>query len=553
MRNVIIIAFFLTPLLASAQCLKGDCSNGVGQYKFENGSIYYGNFKAGQLNGKGTMQYSSGDKYTGNWIDNKKQGGGKFTRKNGNVYEGKFVDNKLNGKGRLIYASEDRYVGTFVESVPNGKGKIYYKNGNLYIGDVVNSKMDGEGRMEYKNGDLYVGGWKSNKKHGDGMFQWASGKSIEATWVEGKRNKSDSSASKADVNRSKLRKKRRPSGPEHVVSVSNNTVKQAQYSYYDGTRYVGEIQNGKPQGNGTVYYASGDLYVGGWRNHMPHGYGVMHFKNGYKYATQWVNGAPGKAENNTLETIEKENYIPVQNSKEVKIFAVVVGVSDYNHMQSLKYTDDDAYQFYAFLKSPEGGAVPDDQIALLIDDAASKKNILSKMQSLFRQADENDVVLMYYSGHGLDGSFVPHDYDGYNNTIAHKDIMTIFDNSQAKHKICIADACYSGSLYASRGMSQDLNNYYQSFEKTKSGTALLLSSKTEEVSLEYSGLRQGVLSHFLIRGLKGEANHNNDQIVSVKELYNYISDNVESYTANKQHPDLIGNFDPNMPIAMVRQ
>jgi len=231
---------------------------------------------------------------------------------------------------------------------------------------------------------------------------------------------------------------------------------------------------------------------------------------------------------------------------------MVIGISSYNHMPTLRFTDDDAYQFYAFLKSPEGGAVPDDQISVLIDEDASKDKILKSMESLFKKADANDVVLMYFSGHGLDGSFIPNDFDGYNNAIAHRDILTIFENSAAKHKICIADACHSGSLMASRSMSGDLANYYESFDNSASGTALLLSSKKEEVSLEYKGLRQGVFSHFLIRGLKGEANTNKDKIVSVEELYDYVASSVTDYTNHMQNPTLAGDFNPSTPIAMIR-
>ena len=38
-----------------------------------------------------------------------------------------------------------------------------------------------------------------------------------------------------------------------------------------------------------------------------------------------------------------------------KIYALLVGVSRYDKFEALKYTDDDAYRMYAFLKSPEGG------------------------------------------------------------------------------------------------------------------------------------------------------------------------------------------------------
>src|SRR5690606_22346811 len=60
-------------------------------------------------------------------------------------------------------------------------------------------------------------------------------------------------------------------------------------------------------------------------------------------------------------------YKPVKNTivsdgqvGDVNIYAVIVGVSRYENFETLKYSDDDAYRIYAFLKSPEGGAVPDE-------------------------------------------------------------------------------------------------------------------------------------------------------------------------------------------------
>ena len=65
-----------------------------------------------------------------------------------------------------------------------------------------------------------------------------------------------------------------------------------------------------------------------------------------------------------------QEYVKVDRDDEVKVWAVVVGIGRYTTMPVLKYTDDDAYHIYAFLKSPEGGALPDSQIRLLIDEDA---------------------------------------------------------------------------------------------------------------------------------------------------------------------------------------
>lgn len=81
----------------------------------------------------------------------------------------------------------------------------------------------------------------------------------------------------------------------------------------------------------------------------------------------WEKGKPVKIlENRPL--IPQRNDIRPQTNDEIKIWTVVVGVARYEHMPALRYSDDDAYRIYAFLKSPEGGALKDDQIKILVDE-----------------------------------------------------------------------------------------------------------------------------------------------------------------------------------------
>jgi uncharacterized caspase-like protein len=84
------------------------------------------------------------------------------------------------------------------------------------------------------------------------------------------------------------------------------------------------------------------------------------------------------------------------------------------------------------------------------------------------------------------------------------------------------------------------------------GLGLLLSSKTEEFSHEFDGIKSGVFSHFLIRGLTGEAEKNMDGLVSVSELFDYVFEQVRRFTQNKQSPVLYGEIDKNMPVSVVR-
>jgi len=311
-------------------------------------------------------------------------------------------------------------------------------------------------------------------------------------------------------------------------------------------------------------YVNGGNYEGYWKSGKQHGKGILVAADGKVTDDIWVEGKATseyytynkqQAENsNTSESSFAPEIVASTARNEVKIWAVVVGVGSYEHMPSLRFTDDDAYQLYAFLKSPEGGALPDNQVRVLIDENATYRNIIHSIRRVLHQADDNDVALFYFSGHGLESSFLPVNYDGVKNELMHDEIKELVDQSRAKHKIVIADACHSGGYlaYRSTNVDRSLEHYYKAFEQSKGGTALLLSSKEKEYSLEDGGLRSGVFSYFIIRGLKGEADKNGDRIINVQELFNFTRVNVRKYTASMQTPVLMGNFDNKMPLAVVR-
>jgi len=243
----------------------------------------------------------------------------------------------------------------------------------------------------------------------------------------------------------------------------------------------------------------------------------------------------------------------LSSSLQPKIYAVLVGVADYKHINALRSTDDDAFRLYAFLKSPEWGALPDNQIEVLIDEAATQAKILAAMRRQFMKAGPNDLILFYFSGHGAPGSFAAVDFDGRNNLLSHSSIRSIFDQSKAKHKVIIADACHSGSL--NKGVKsgyEAVSSYYSGLTETKGGLALFMSSKAEETSIEVAGLRQSVFTYYLLEGLKGKADTNYNKVITISELFNYVEKNVRSYSANRQSPVINGTYDRNMPLGVVR-
>lgn len=545
----------ITAFQLPAQCISGNCQNGTGTYR-----------------------YSATSKYTGQFKSSLREGRGKMTLPNGAYYEGQFSRGKMHGEGSMTYANGDKYIGTWANELPNGTGKYFFKSKERYEGNFVNGEFDGQGTMYYPDGAYYAGAWQKNRKHGNGKLVTPNGKVTQGSWANGKPTTTSTSGNSGGLANKPTSTQQRPAqnnnnGSSQTASTKPSPTKpdvnglrncgtnfcrsgRGYYDYPDGSRWIGEFKEGYPNGKGVCYYSNGDRYEGEWVNNAPHGEGIMYFSTGRVYGAVWMNGSPIK-EVDSQEEVPADPIMADAN-KSVKIWAVIVGVGRYTSMPSLKFTDDDAFRVYSFLKSPEGGALPDNQIAILVDESATRENILKTMRQYFLKADANDVVMLYFSGHGLEGCFLPVDYDGYNNKLRHEEVKQIFNASKAKHKLCIADACHSGSLSYGEGLAAKgpapvtLQRYYQAFEDADGGIALLMSSKAEELSLEDHGLRQGVFTYYVLRGLKGAADGNGDYLVTIKELYGYVYAKVREYTANVQTPVLTGSYDDAMPVAFRR-
>ncbi len=422
----------------------------------------------------------------------------------------------FNGYGTAVFPSGGKYIGDFREGKIQGKGIFYFSDGNKYIGNWVDQYREGDGRFIFSNGDEYFGEFQLNKFSGRGVMTYANGNRYEGDWLD------------------------------------NRQHGQGVFVFVNGDRYEGQFVTGFFEGQGSMWYADGSRYEGWWSKGKRQGAGTLYLSDGRELSGDWSNDALHGDGDEGVKTVETV-YEKVDKDPKVKIWAVIVGAARYAHMPVLRYTDDDAYQIYAFLKSPEGGALPDNQVKVLIDEDATRKNVMSTMRTIFARADDNDVVMLYFSGHGLPGAFLPIDFDGYNNKLTHTEIKEALRQSRAKHKLVIADACHSGTLFAAKTpLESTLKKYYQAFEDTKGGMALLMSSKGEEYSLEDGGLRAGIFSHFLVRGLKGEADTNVDNLVTIKELFVFIHRQVRLYTANAQTPSLSGSYDENMPVGVVR-
>ncbi len=545
-----------------AQCISGDCQNGQGTYVYPSGAKYIGEFRDGEIHGTGVCYYTDGSKYSGQWVHRFPEGKGTKTFPDGSKIFGNWVKGQpVDEKGKVVEElvakgnlnaddGTNIQAGCISGDCKDGNGIFAYADGSKYEGKFENGELNGWGTWFFTNGDKYIGNFKDNYSHGNGTLYYADGSKMTGEWAEGEYIGDKEMTAKQG---------------EGCVS---GDCKNGKGTYiYEGAeaKYVGEFKNNLADGKGICYYANGERYEGQWSNGSFNGIGTLYLNDGTKVYGIWESGTymgrpteepiveqkPVEEKKQIIEDIAEE--VSVKEALDMKVWAVVIGVASYSHMPVLRYTDDDAYRMFAFLKSPEGGALSDEHIRILIDEEATKENIINTMKDVFSKAGPSDLVMLYFSGHGLKGSFLPIDFDGYNNKIYHDEINEILETSPAKYKLCIADACHSGSLFAMKGNVENaLNNYYRSLAQAQPGTALIMSSKSDETSLESSGLRQGVFSHFLIRGLKGEADTNGNRIVSVQELFDFINEKVRDYTGMRQSPVIKGDYDAKMTVGVIR-
>lgn len=238
-------------------------------------------------------------------------------------------------------------------------------------------------------------------------------------------------------------------------------------------------------------------------------------------------------------------------SKETgKTHVILIGVSEYTHFPKLSYSDDDARLMESYLST-----WPNISIKTFIDDQAASKDVIGAEidMTLNNEAVEGDRVIIYFSGHG---DVDPKYNDGYlllgsaqepsaktyrfNQALSMSQLedMMNYSAKNGVQVILITDACKSGAILNARDANQRML-------EIGSNTISLVSCGPSESSYESEVLTNGIFTYYLVQGLKGMADSDNDKNITYKELERYLEDNVD-VAAKKEK----GTFKQN-PIARI--
>jgi len=241
--------------------------------------------------------------------------------------------------------------------------------------------------------------------------------------------------------------------------------------------------------------------------------------------------------------------------KKENVWAVVVGINKYKNFPSLKYSVNDAREFYRYLT--EVNQIPKEQVWLLLDEEVTLDKLRSTLGThLRRQAAKDDMVIIYLAGHGaterdssspdgdgLEKYILPHNADPkdlYSSSLPMSEVARIFQRISSERLVFISDTCYSGASGGRTvpvlGARANVSGAFLERISQGKGRVIITASDANEVSVEKDELKHGVFTYYLLEALHGKGDLDGDGVITVDEVYRYVWLKVPQATGQEQHP-----------------
>ena len=234
--------------------------------------------------------------------------------------------------------------------------------------------------------------------------------------------------------------------------------------------------------------------------------------------------------------------------------AVIIGVAEYQRTEvPAVYADEDAKFFYDYATLKLG--VPEQNIIELVNDKANEIEIALAIENfLKRRIKRNQTdVYIFFAGHGLatdDGSemyLLP--YDGApqlleRTAISRKQLFNDIAASNPKSVTVFLDTCYSGTtrgtetLIASRPIAIKARQ-----QDIPEGFTVMTAAAGDQTAKPLEEAKHGMFSYFLMKGMEGDADANQDNQITAGELHAYVQQNVIQQSSGSQTPQLQGDAD----------
>ncbi|HXG23797.1 MAG TPA: caspase family protein [Chthonomonadales bacterium] len=236
--------------------------------------------------------------------------------------------------------------------------------------------------------------------------------------------------------------------------------------------------------------------------------------------------------------------------------AVLIGIEQYRQqLPKVDFGAHDAKVMREYLTKILG--YPDENVALLVNEQATRTDVEKYLERwLPNRVEKDSTVFIYYSGHGApapqtnEGYLVPYDGDPTFIDVTGYPLKRLYEQLArlpAKEVIVVLDSCFSGAggrSVLAKGMRPVVISAENPVLAT-GNTVILTASSGAQISSTYSQKAHGLLTYFVLKGLHGEADQNQDGAIDLVELHAYVKPRVEGVSRrefnNQQTPQLIGN------------
>ena len=280
---------------------------------------------------------------------------------------------------------------------------------------------------------------------------------------------------------------------------------------------------------------------------------------------QWGNKSKPKIVNikiNIEETVVAENLEPLNpsnirtKSSNEKI-AIIIGIENYSEAPKANYANLDAQYFFDYARKAFG--VKKQNINLLINENATVVKT-DKALSLWLKSkvkkNRSDLII-FFAGHGLastDGKelyLLPQDGnpDRLERTaLSRTDLFREIIELNPKSVTMFLDTCYSGvsrdeqMLLAS---ARPIRIVADEQDGIPDNFTIFSASKLDQISSGLKEAKHGIFSYYLMKGLEGNADSNQDNKITNGELLAYMDENVSQKAAEQgrqQNPSLAGDL-----------
>lgn len=237
-------------------------------------------------------------------------------------------------------------------------------------------------------------------------------------------------------------------------------------------------------------------------------------------------------EQNVTSETQKVKLIYVGQVRKPQLILFAVGVGDYtsSDLTKLRYAAKDALDFSTTIEQSNLSDYTELIKHIYTDKKATRSNINKGLRTVLSEAQSGDVVMFYFSGHGVqDGSetyFMTIDASSEapsDEGVSFADLknnMRKLTERQVK-VVAFMDACHAGAMVGAKGAAPKLT------ELDVQNVIEFYSSTIGEESAEDEKLQNGVFTAGLINGLKGDA-ANPEGYITVNTLRTYLSDYVRN-------------------------